>query len=112
MDEMWVEDAIEQGPLADQVKMDDVKKAGMSVAGPEPEALPPPPGVAGGQPGMPNAAPPAGPGVGMPITPEAPPMPGPTEGQMQDQAGYSMPGGRPAGSGQQPPVQAPVPIRP
>ena len=112
MDEMWVEDAIEQGPLADQVKMDAVKKAGMSVAGPEPEALPPPPGVAGGQPGMPNAAPPAGPGVGMPITPEAPPMPGPTEGQMQDQAGYSMPGGRPAGSGQQPPVQAPVPIRP
>ena len=104
MDEIWVDEALEAGPLHDQAIMDAMKSAGM---------IPPSPmeGGAGGSGGNPNnpLAPtnngtgPAGPGVGMPLQPPVGQPPSPMT--MEQQGSMTQISGLPPGVGSERPIQ-------
>lgn len=100
MDDIWVDEALDAGPLHDQAIMDAMKRAGM---------IPPPPmdGSSGGM-GDPlaptsNFTGPAGPGVGMALEPPVGQPPSPMT--MAQQGSMTQVSGLPPGMGTEQPIQ-------
>ncbi len=98
MDEIWVDEAIDVGPLHDMAVTEAMKRAGMT-----PPPPPPQPGQQPGQPGqgaLPptnNGTGPAGPGVGMPLEPPVGQPPSPMT--MAQQGSMTQISGLPPGTG-------------
>lgn len=110
MDAIWVDEAMESGPLHDKAVEEAIKKAGLIPAPPMPMMRDPFGGPQTGGEGATLGGPPGmGPGVGVPLNPAAPPAPQPTQMQIQA-AGLAGPVGRPAGGDRMPPGQMPVPL--
>jgi hypothetical protein len=111
MDAIWVDEALESGPLHDKAVEVAMKKAGVMPAPPMPMMRDPLGGPMQGNEGATLGGPPGmGPGAGMPLNPNAPPMPQPTEQQMAE-AGLAGNGGRPAGGDRMAPQPMPVPLQ-
>ncbi len=111
MDAIWVDEAMESGPLHDKAVEVAIKKAGLLPAPPAPLMRDPLGGPQQGNEGATLGGPPgSGPGQGMPLNPNAPPMPQSAVLPMAG-AGLSGPGGRPAGGDRMPPMQMPQPLQ-
>lgn len=111
MDSIWVDEAMESGPLHDKAVEEAIKKAGLIPAQPAPLMRDPLGGPQIGNEGATLGGPPGyGPGVGVPLNPGAPPAPQPTEQQMAA-AGISGGGGRPAGGDRMAPQQMPASLQ-
>lgn len=109
MDEIWVDEALDIGPLHDQAIMESMKRAGMA-----PPPPPPQPGVQQGMvPGMQGPLPPtsnmvgpAGPGVGMPLQPPVGQPPSPMT--MEQQGSMTQISGLPPGVGSEKSPMPPI----
>lgn len=111
LDAIWVDEAMESGPLHDKAVEQAIKKAGLIPAPPQNLMRDPLGGPQVGNEGATMGGPPGmAPGVGVPLNPNAPPMPAPTAQQMAG-AGLAGPGGRPAGADRMAPTQMPVPLQ-
>lgn len=109
IDSIEVDKMLSGGPLADEFRMQVLRRRGIGVQKPQggPSAGPAPGGDmagGGGMPGLPGA-----PGQGMPLAPPPPPDQGMTVDQIQTMGGISMPGGRPAGDPRLPPTPGGMP---
>jgi len=111
LDAIWVDEAMESGPLHDKAVEEAIKKAGLIPAPPSPLMRNPLGGPQTGGEGATLGGPPGlAPGVGVPLNPNAPPAPQPTQNQIQG-AGLAGPGGRPSGSDRMPPQPMPIPLQ-
>jgi hypothetical protein len=124
IDSIEVDKMLSSGPLADAMREQILKRRNMlpkQQGGPDggpgggppgpPMGPPPGPDMGGGMPGLPGLPP--APGQGMPLEPPPPPDQGLPQTQIENMAGMSMPGGRPAGFPRLPPTpQGPPPTGP
>ncbi len=101
IDAIEVDKMLSSGPLADDFRLQILRRQGMgpkSAPAGGPPGAPPGglPGISGGLPGIP--------GQGMPLAPPPPPDQGMPQSQIENMAGMSPPGGRAAGAGRLPPT--------
>ncbi len=109
MDAIYVDEALESGPLHDQVVQHAIQKAGLDPAPQQPPNTPNGGPPTGGEMGGGFGGPPGiGPGAGMPLDQGAPAPPQVTGNQIA-KMGMSGGGGRPAPGDRMPPQMMPVP---